>query len=88
MLITENHSFGAESAEKQLISNRYKPEPAKGPLKAAPENRILTRSCGKTEADDAVPENWEEPATKSAPEAVRIDVEPRTAANQWGQSVY
>ncbi len=70
-----------KSAEKHLIPNRYKPEPAKGPLKAAPENRILTRSCGKTEAVAAAPETWEVPATISAPEVVRIEEVHRTAAN-------
>ena len=51
------------------------------PPKAAPENRISTRSCGKTKTDAEVPDIWADPEPISAPEEVRIVEVPRTAAN-------
>jgi hypothetical protein len=74
-------TLDADSADKQLISNRFKPEPEKGPQKVAPENRTLTRSCGETKAAAVVPATWVAPDTESAPEEVRIAEVPRTAAN-------
>ena len=53
----------------------------KGLPKAAPENRISTRSCAKTKPADVDPVITVEPATISAPEATRAVVDPRTATN-------
>jgi hypothetical protein len=79
--VTNTAHFGAESADKHYSPNRFTPEPEKGPLKAAPENRNLARSCGKTKAEVAEPDIWIVPETKGAPEEVRIVVDPRTATN-------
>ncbi len=78
---TDHHHFRRRKRRKTLTPNCYKPEPEKGLPKAAPENRILTRSCGKTEAVVDEPVIREVPETISAPEEVRIVVVPRTAAN-------
>ena len=52
-----------------------------GPLKAAPENRILARSCGETKAGEVAPEIRVTPETIRAPEEDRTEEVPRTAAN-------
>ena len=70
-----------KAPRKTYAQSANQPEPEKGPLKAAPENRTLNQSCGKTKPVEEVLVIWEVPETISAPELIRVDVEPRTATN-------
>ena len=74
--------LGTESADKLSLLTATNQNRRKGPLKAAPENRILTKSCGKTKAKVEPPAiRFVPPTTISAPEFDRIVLETRTAAN-------
>ena len=81
------HKQPAPKAPTNTIPVPPQAEPENGLPKAAPENRILARSCGKTEADEDAPEIWVVPITISAPEADRKEVAPRTAANTTDFSI-
>jgi hypothetical protein len=71
-----------------LLCYIYRTEPEKAPLKAAPDNRILFWSCGKTKAEVAPDVIWSARAMESAPEEARMFVAPRTALKDFRVKIY